>query len=55
MKKVENAGSRREVPVVVHLGAWSSFHYTPDGKFGERVTQETATHIIVTTTEVFEK
>ena len=44
----------QKIPVIIGLnGGWSSYHYTDKMLIGERVTEETATHFIRNTTEVF--
>jgi hypothetical protein len=43
-----------KIPAIVGLnGGWSNHHYTDKMLIGERVTEETATHFIRNTTEVF--
>ena len=44
----------QKIPVIIGLnGGWSNHHYTDKMLIGERVTEETATHFIRNTTEVF--
>lgn len=45
--------SVQEQPVIKRGGNWSNHHFTEEGLIGGRVSRETATHIIRTTTEVF--